>query len=921
MLFIQAFRIAFFLYACLMLSCSGNPEKATYQPHEYEQWINLLTHEYRLKSGEPLSADTFHLLCERVQELEKAHPETYYRIMATAFVLRAGYASIQGEEADIPAYLVKAEHLLEGKTARKDLELLSAVYGHLGSYYNIRKGDLGMARSYEIKSNQIDKLLGNYENLAISFVNLATSESDAGKHRQALSWLDSAAYFIKKVGLNDTTAVNHCGVHFNIGRALLNQGIDLWEGGQFALARTCFQRSLHELEQALSILDQYPGVERRTIRYIICQNIIRVFIEMDDPTRLRDMLRYARALTGMLDGDSERDLSFQSLALGQLAVAQARMDSCAEALATIRRGEAIQNRLQSGAGVYNRLNHSRFLNMKAVALYACAKTEKSAKRLRECMETYSANLGLLETLRREMVSDEGLEQLNKTYTQYATRASLIALSLFRQSGQPVYAHRAFQLAEQGKAVGMRKTFVFEQMGPTLPGDLKHLYEQERYFRQNITGLETRFYQSGSGDAKNRLRDSLTGLRHQYEQFIGRLRQSKNPECQKYYQNSFDETPPTISNVRAGLPDRHTAALEYVFSGRDAAIFVITPDRFEAISVTVTDALHGQIEAFREHLNFDIPPARYVPPALALYHTLLQPVEERALGPGIKQLIVVPDRPLAGVIFENLLTADSPSATFQQMPFLFRRYAVAYTYSLGSQLLANNHAGQTRASPKFDLISFIAFPDAQQQASVNGQWAACSSQPLPELGKAAANIGEKLFPAGQNSVLDRARKKDYFEYAPRALVLHFALHGCFEADRDYRSNYLQFRPEETASDGRLSAGEIWMTPIRARMVVLASCNTAQGELSRSEGLKSIARAFMLAGCPSVVATLALVNDHTTATLTKQFYATLNTGTSIAESLRLAKLSYCETAPAAFSHPKYWANIVLIGDPRPIGRGNR
>jgi CHAT domain-containing protein len=167
------------------------------------------------------------------------------------------------------------------------------------------------------------------------------------------------------------------------------------------------------------------------------------------------------------------------------------------------------------------------------------------------------------------------------------------------------------------------------------------------------------------------------------------------------------------------------------------------------------------------------------------------------------------------------------------------------------------------------------------------------------------------------VIENPRKSDYFEEAPKADILHFAMHGCLDASGSYLTNYLQFFPDRQ-SGGRLTSGEILQFPLKARLAVLASCNTGQGDLSRSEGLKSIARSFILAGCPAVVATLNVVKDATTAEIMEAFYDELQKGASVAEALRKAKLQYCEHAPAIYSHPKYWANIIALGDPRPIYR---
>jgi CHAT domain-containing protein len=105
-------------------------------------------------------------------------------------------------------------------------------------------------------------------------------------------------------------------------------------------------------------------------------------------------------------------------------------------------------------------------------------------------------------------------------------------------------------------------------------------------------------------------------------------------------------------------------------------------------------------------------------------------------------------------------------------------------------------------------------------------------------------------------------------------------------------------------------------LKARLAVLASCNTAQGAWSRNEGLKSIARSFFIAGCPAVLATLHPVNEATTAHILERFYPALLAGTSKANALKKAKLDFLSQADAAFVHPKYWANMVLIGDPAPM-----
>ena len=116
---------------------------------------------------------------------------------------------------------------------------------------------------------------------------------------------------------------------------------------------------------------------------------------------------------------------------------------------------------------------------------------------------------------------------------------------------------------------------------------------------------------------------------------------------------------------------------------------------------------------------------------------------------------------------------------------------------------------------------------------------------------------------------------------------------------------------------------------ANLVVLSACDTAVGARTTSEGIESMARAFMYAGSRSVVASLWQVADWAAADTMKALYeGAVGEGLSSSQALREAKLAIrrsTSTRGVAVSggstggatesaHPFFWAPFIHIGLPR-------
>ena len=114
------------------------------------------------------------------------------------------------------------------------------------------------------------------------------------------------------------------------------------------------------------------------------------------------------------------------------------------------------------------------------------------------------------------------------------------------------------------------------------------------------------------------------------------------------------------------------------------------------------------------------------------------------------------------------------------------------------------------------------------------------------------------------------------------------------------------------------------PVRLAVLVLSACGTGLGKVS-GDGVAGIARAFVYAGAPSVLATLWDLADEPAARLMPQFYRSLHRRPDKAQALRDAQLKFLRdlrshnvrvATPSGTvtlpEHPVLWAGFVLVGE---------
>ena len=279
----------------------------------------------------------------------------------------------------------------------------------------------------------------------------------------------------------------------------------------------------------------------------------------------------------------------------------------------------------------------------------------------------------------------------------------------------------------------------------------------------------------------------------------------------------------------------------------------------------------------------------VPSLAECYQMIIAPVAKFLDEP---ELVIVPHRSLYKVPFAAL---KDESEAYLSQTYRIRIIPSLSTLGLIHDSPADYHS-QTGA-----LI--VGDPDVGDVLYKGREASPCR---LPSARKEAEMIAELL---GAEPLLEeRATKQAVLQRMPSVSLVHFAAHGHAERGE------IALAPERPSNvtpcekDYLLTMDDISQIQLRAKLVVLSCCHSAQGQV-RAEGVVGIARAFLGSGARSVLVALWAIPDEATEQLMSRFYKHLVRGESASESLHQA-VKWMRSN--GYHDLGNWAPFMLIGD---------
>jgi CHAT domain-containing protein len=367
--------------------------------------------------------------------------------------------------------------------------------------------------------------------------------------------------------------------------------------------------------------------------------------------------------------------------------------------------------------------------------------------------------------------------------------------------------------------------------------------------------------------------------------------SRSRRAAKVIKDTTPIAPLTPEALRRELPAR--VALVYYASGSNRLVsWVVTQGGLQVRKLALPSRdLERRVATYEAALDGTSPIVTLRERSAVVFDALVRP-----LLPALHQedaLVFIPDHRLQSLPFASLW--DRERGRYLVEDFMLG------TAPSGTVFVGAAAAAAAKADRRPSRLLAIGNPQLER------------GNKLPDLPRAEleATAVASLYAQPKLLTAKAATKAAFLSGLRTSEVVHFSGHAVPGSEADDAT--LLFAPgPDPRTAAALHPGEIEHADLRAtRVVVLAGCRTGIGATSRLEGALSLARPFLAAGVPSVVASLRDVDDDVSRDFSIAYHRALLSDGDSAEAVRQAQLALLRSGDATRAHPSSWAGFVNVG----------
>lgn len=837
--------------------------------------------------------------------------------------------------------------LKECKNHLNESDLMYSITLGNNAFALVYTGNFRQAIHYFKDGLEVERIHKDTLYMGASLKNIGDVYNAMGDTDQALKYYHEWIALIEEN--NDSASQN------SIASVYRKMGLAYYSNQEFDLSLKCLQK-------ARSLIKQNPGMSKY-LEYNTSINInyeiAKIYLERNDVDSLKYWINKSFQLC---IGDFENKKKTGHLFFGKYYLKNEMYDAALDHLLLSDSLNAIQYKdfekhrtfsdiknllaeCYSQKGEFNeaiRLFKESIENLKNLPTKDESFEVPTETHISDPLKAIDAYKGMGESYARLFLQTEDSKHLETSYTCYDKAATLIpevrnsfqqkssllryskvaisiyeknissALQMYKHTNDQQYLVKAFQYNAKSKAILLLES-INKSSAIQLGNIPDSLLQKEKALKLQISSINRKLY-----DLENTLNNPNTSKIEKYKRQLftdteeyDALIRTFEKEYPRYYELKHNDVAIDIRDIQQRLKPTKSQLIEFFFGDNAAYVFSISNDKIDINTFVINDSLREDIQITKNFLS--VPPMgsslktdykRYVKSSKKVFDNFIK----KSIFPESEHLVFILDGVLGYLPLEALIIKEPESKVVsyssKNLSYLIEKYDVSYSYS--STLFLNSFGVSQKKNrrtffgiaPSFDLLNG---KKKKRVCNENELYSLqCSEDEVLQIKK---KLGGKVL-LGKEATLEKTKQE-----LANSRIIHLATHACLDDQNpEFNKIYL--------SDDYLSNNDLYNLNLNSELAVLSACETGSGQLARGEGVMSLARGFIHAGCPSIIMSLWSIDDCATSKIMVDFYNELYKGQTKTTALRKAKLKYIQEAKRANQHPYYWAAFVQIGNYDPI-----
>lgn len=535
-------------------------------------------------------------------------------------------------------------------------------------------------------------------------------------------------------------------------------------------------------------------------------------------------------------------------------------------------------------------------------------------------KTSELTVTILDKVRINISEEESRLKLGDKYREPYINAIKDFNLLYHKTKNSRFLEKAFEYSERSKVAGLlastRELKAAQFHIPVKTGNFELELQKEISFLNARISEETASMQPNEKLIAN-CKENLLKYTIKKDSLVS-IFEKQYPE---YYALKYNTSIIGLKDIPRIIGHKGSY-INYVVSNNTLYVFIVNSKFQQLIATPVDSSFFKDIKTFRTCLampssdNEGSKFKEFQETGTRLYKVLIDPVRPYLIS---DKVVISPDNMLSYLPFETIPVSLLPGGVIQyrNLHYLMNDLDISYAYS--ATYMAESQ--KKESSAKNTLIAFAPdYPNPIdiQSALLSRQGGKGLLNDLPYARQEAAYI--TAITQGTLYENSDAKESVYKIESGKYDIIHLAMHTLLNDKDPMRSTLIFSQLKDSVNDGYLKTYEIYGIPLKAKMVVLSSCNTGSGMLSSGEGILSLARGFTYSGSQSVVMSMWEIEDKSGTEIVKLFYDNLKKGYSKSMALKKARMVFLKNADHLRSHPYFWSALVVYGNNSPLYHSN-